>query len=131
QRSAFEQRFWPKGDAPEGHAVSGYARTNPVEDFAESFKIAVLYPTTYATDPVLGHDALRPWTNGPMPASAIARVRHVANLLDEAIAPRRPVTKLKDNRFSRMLNSTAQPEETEGETDTFDLHEAINRRRGD
>jgi len=131
ERSAFERRFWPDGKSPSGATVSGYARTNPGEDFAESFKIAVLYPTTYDSASVTGHDILRPWTDTPMHPDAIERVRYVDDLLT-AKSPRPHATAtLRDNRFSRMLNSSAQPEETEDDTDTFDLRDAINRRRGD
>ncbi|MEO1716338.1 MAG: hypothetical protein AAFR76_04430 [Planctomycetota bacterium] len=131
ERSAFEQRFWPNGDAPKGTTVSGYARTNVLEDFAESFQIAVLYPTTYATEPVLGRDVLRPWTDTPMPASAIERVRHIDVLITAKTGRPAPTTKLRDNRISRMLDSFATPEDAEDEPAEFDLREALNRTRDD
>ncbi|MEL6499444.1 MAG: hypothetical protein AAF937_09650 [Planctomycetota bacterium] len=131
ERSAFEQRFWPQGDTPDGETVSRYARTNVLEDFAESFRIAVLYPTTYATEPVLGRDVLRPWTDTPMPASAIERVRHIDNLITAKTGRSSPTARLRDNRFSRMLESFAAPEDAKDEPTEFNLYESLNRSRDD
>ncbi len=128
ERSAFEAAFWPEGDRPAGVTVSRYARTNAIEDFAESFKVAVLYPTTYDTEPVHGRDVLRPWTNTPMPASAIERVRHVDRLITSKTGRGRgPTTELRDNRFSRMLEGFA-PED--GHDDEPNLLDALNKQRG-
>ena len=132
QRSAFTSRFWPGGVAPSRNdTVSEYAMTNPLEDFAECFVFACFYPTTFETEPVLGQQVALPGPGKQLQGQALKRVAHIDQLISEALAPPKPLNRLRENRFSSMLDSFKSEDEGKPDEDQPGLFDALDPNRND